>query len=429
MEMKGKRKDRGISRRSFLKAAAVAGAGATFGFPAVLRGASPKEIIIGSIQPVTGPLPDIGIAMQRGNKMAVDDVNARGGIKSMGGAKLKLLLGDCEAKEDVGRIVAERQIREGAVCLVGPFLSGVAMAIATLSEQRDTPFVIDVAALDAITAKGYKNVFRCFPKTEYFMTSMGRYLDLIIKEKKVSIKRIAVTNTGDAFGRGQGAAFIKYVKDNRLPFEIVEHIEYPMGVKDLSAEVAKMKAAKPDLLCPVARPGDAKLLIRELYKQRVELLGIISPGSPGWYEPEFVRDMEKLADYVLDNVPWVNPKSPTYKEVNTRFEKLYPGKYIDTNSGYAYLGVLVIADALERAKSTTPEALREALRKTNFKDHPMVGGPVVFDAKGDNINATTAMIQVLPDPSMDQRVKVVLPKEAATVPYVFPWKQLWERGV
>lgn len=428
--MENKKNDRsGFSRRDFLKTTAAVGAAATItGFPTILRGSTPKEIIIGSIQPVTGPLPDIGIAMQRGNKLGVDEINARGGIKSMGGAKLRLLLGDNEAKEDVGRTVAERQIKEGAVCLVGPFLSGVAMAIATLAEQRNVPFVIDVAALDAITAKGYKNVFRCFPKIEYFMNSMGKYLDLIIKEKKVSIKRIAVTNAGDAFGRGQGAAFIKYIKDKKLPFDIVEHIEYPLGVKDLSAEVAKVKAAKPDLLCPVARPGDAKLLIREMYKQRVELMGIISPGSPGWYEPEFVKDMDKLAFYVLDNVPWISPKSRKYVEANGRFEKLYPGKYLDTNSGFAYTAILVIADALERAKSTDPEALREALRKTQLKDHPMVGGPVIFDDKGDNINAVTAMVQVLPDPNIDDRVKVVLPKESAQAPYVFPWKQLWERG-
>jgi len=418
----------GIDRRTFLKTTAAAGAAAAItGFPAVVR-SQPKEIIIGSNQPVTGPLPDIGIAMQRGNKLAADEINARGGIKSLGGAKIKLLLGDNEAKEEVGRTVAERQIKEGAVVLVGPFLSGVAMAVATLAEQRNIPFVIDVAALDAITAKGYKNVFRCFPKVEYFMKSLGVYLDQIIKEKKVTIKRIAVTNAGDAFGRGQAAAFVKFVKDQKLPFEIVEHIEYPLGVKDLSAEVTKIKAAKPDVLFPVSRPGDAKLLIRELYKQRVELMGIISPGSPGWYEPEFVRDMDKLAYYVLDNVPWVNPKSPVFKEADKQFQKQYPGKYLDTNSGYAYLGVLVIADALERAKSTDPAALREALRKTNFKENPMVGGPVVFDEKGDNINATAAMVQVLPDPKIDDRVKVVLPKEAAEAPYVFPWRQLWDRG-
>jgi len=102
----------------------------------------------------------------------------------------------------------------------------------------------------------------------------------------------------------------------------VEHIEYPLGVKDLSAEVTKIKAAKPDLLCPVARPGDAKLLIRELYKQRVDLMGIISPGSPGWYEPEFVKDMDKLAYYVLDNVPWSTPRARSSKKP-TRGSKNY----------------------------------------------------------------------------------------------------------
>jgi branched-chain amino acid transport system substrate-binding protein len=421
-------KPQGIDRRTFIKTTAAAGAAAAItGFPAIVR-SQPKEIIIGSIQPVTGPLPDIGISMQRGNKMAVDEINARGGIKSLGGAKIKLLLGDNEAKEEVGRTVAERQIKEGAVCLVGPFLSGVAMAIATLAEQRNIPFVLDVAALDAITAKGYKNVFRCFPKVEYFIKGMGIYLDQILSEKKVTVKRIAVANAGDAFGRGQAAAFIKYIKEIKKQFEIVEHIEYPLGVKDLSAEVAKLKAAKPELLCPVSRPGDAKLLIREMYKQRMEVMGIISPGSPGWYEPEFVRDMDKLAYYVMDCAPWVNPKSPAFLHADKQFQKQFPGKYLDGNSGYAYLGVMVIADALERAKSTDPNALREALRKTNYKENPMVGGPVVFDEKGDNINAAVAMVQVLPDPKVDERVKVVLPKEAAEAPYVFPWKQLWDRG-
>ena len=416
-----------MNRRNFLKVSAAVGATAAIsGFPAVLR-SQPKEIPIGSVQPVTGVISDIGIACRRGNQLAVDDVNARGGIKSMGGAKLKLLLGDSEAKEEVGRTETERLIKEGAVCITGPFLSGVAMAIATLCEARRVPFVIDIAAADVITQKGYKYTFRCFPTVSTFMKSMGFYLSQIVQEKKVSIKRIAVTNTGDLFGRVQGKAFVDFVKAKKLPFaaEIVEHIEYPLGVADLSAEIAKIKAVKPDILCPVARPGDAKLMIRELYKQRVELLGIISPGSPGWYEPEFIRDMGKLGEFVMDNVPWVNPIGNMYKEVNAKFSKLYPGKYLDTNSGYAYLGVLVIADALERAKSTKADDIIEALRKTYLKQDLMVGLSVAFDSKGDNVNADAAMIQIL-----EGNVKVVLPQKAAEAKYVFPMpKQLWERGV
>jgi branched-chain amino acid transport system substrate-binding protein len=233
-----------------------------------------------------------------------------------------------------------------------------------------------------------------------------------------------VTNAGDLFGRVQGQAFVNHVKAKKLCFdaEIVEHIEYPLGVQDLSAEVAKIKAAKPDILCPVARSGDAKLLTRELYKQRVELMGIVGPGSPGWYEPEFIRDIGSLADYVLDNAPWPNVRSPKYKELNERFGKLYPGKYLDGNSGYGYLAVMVIADALERARSTKPEAIQEALRATNMKQDVMVGGPVQFTPNGDNTGANTAFLQV-----QKGEVKVVLPKEASEADLIFPAPPLWKR--
>ena len=414
-----------MNRRTFLKVSAVAGgATAISGFPAVLRAQAP-EIKIGSIQPATGVISDIGISMRRGNQLAVDNINAQGGIKSMGGAKLKLLLADTEAKEEVARSEAERLIKEGAVCLVGPFLSGNAMTIATLCEQRGVPFVMDVAAANEITQKGFKYTFRCFAISNNFANNMLLYMGQIMKDKNISKIRGVVTNTGDLFGRDQGATFLKFIKEKNFPIEVLGHIEYPLGIQDLSAEVSKIKALKPDVLFPVARPGDAKLMIRELYKQRVELRGIISPGSPGWYEPEFIRDMKALSDYVMDNVPWYNPAGKLYKQVNAEFSKKYPGKYIDTNSGYAYLGVMVIADALERAKSTKPENIVAALRKTYLKQDLMIGGAVTFDQKGDNVNADSAVVQIF-----EGSIKVVLPQKAAEAKYVYPMpKQLWERGM
>jgi branched-chain amino acid transport system substrate-binding protein len=251
------------------------------------------------------------------------------------------------------------------------------------------------------------------------------YMGQIMKEKNISKIKGVVTNTGDLFGRVQGATFLKFIKEKNFPIEVLGHIEYPLGIQDLSAEVSKIKALKPDVLFPVARPGDAKLMIRELYKQRVELQGIISPGSPGWYEPEFIRDMKALSDYVMDNVPWYNPVGKMYKQVNAEFLKKYPGKYIDTNSGYAYLGVMVIADALERAKSTKPENIVAALRKTYLKQDLMVGGAVTFDQRGDNVNADSAIVQIF-----EGSIKVVLPQKAAEAKYVYPTpKQLWERGM
>jgi branched-chain amino acid transport system substrate-binding protein len=414
-----------MNRRTFLKYSAAVGATAAIsGVPTLLRAQAP-EIKIASIQPVTGVISDIGISMRRANQMAVDDINAKGGIKSKGGAKLKLLLADTEAKEEVARTEAERVIKEGAVCLVGPFLSGNAMTIATLCEQRNVPFVMDVAAADDITRKGFKNTFRVFPTTTKFADSMLFYMTRIMKDKNISKIKGVLTNTGDLFGRVQGATFKKTLADKKFPIELLGHIEYPLGIQDLSAEVSKIKALKPDVLFPVARPGDAKLMIRELYKQRVELRAIISPGSPGWYEPEFIRDMKAISDYVMDNVPWNNPKGKMYKEVNDAFSKKFPGKYIDTNSGYAYLGVLVIADALGRSKSTKAEDIIAALKKTYLKQDLMVGLAVSFDERGDNINADTALIQII-----GQALKVVLPDKAAEAQYIYPMpKQLWERGM
>lgn len=418
-----------MDRRTFLKVTGAAGLGltvSTFGVPTLLR-AAPKPIKIGSVQPVTGPLAFIGQGQRKANMLAVDYINSQGGIKSLGGAKLELLLGDSESKAEVGRSEADRLIKEGAVALIGPFQSGVAMAIATLCEQRQVPFVMDVAANDAITKKGYTYTFRIFVRGSSFAKSAVHYIKQITEETHTAPKRAVLTNTGDPFGKAQSGGFLKALKKSGLPIEIVEHIVYPLGIQDLSAEVAKIKAAKPDLLFPVSRPGDSALMTRELYKQRVELMGIISPGSPGWYEPKVIRDMGKLIYYVLDTAPWTNPESPVYK----RASKNLLAKYdltMDLASGCAYTGMLVIGDALQRAGSTEPEAIVAALHKTNFKDHPMVGGPVVFNKNGDNINATCALLQVLPDPDPAKRVKIVLPKEYAQAKYVFPAPQMWERG-
>ncbi len=423
-------KKKTMDRRSFIKKTGllgIAAATANFGVPMLLR-AAPKTIKIGSVPPVTGPLAVIGQGQRRANLMAVDYINANGGIKSMGGAKLELLLGDSETKPAVGRTEADRLINNGASLIVGPFQSGAAMAIATLCEQRQVPFVMDVAALDAITKKGYKYTFRVFITAGGLIGGAIKYLKMVTESSGVMPKRAVVTNTADPFGKGMSGGFIKFLQKSGLPIEIVERVQFPLGIKDLSAEVAKIKAARPDIIFPVSRPGDSVLLVRELFKQRVELMGIFGPGSPGWYEQEVIKDLGKLLHYVMVNLPWINPTSPIYNRANADYLKKH-GRFLDTNSAYAYTGILVIADVLERAASTKPDDIVAALKKTNIADHPLVGGPIKFDAKGDNTGARTALIQIQPDNDPLKKAKIVLPKSfAQSDKIVFPAPQLWERG-
>jgi len=132
--------------------------------------------------------------------------------------------------------------------------------------------------------------------------------------------------------------------------------------------------------------------------------------------------MGKLADFIMDSPPWVNPKSPMFKKVNARYQKRFNKGPMDTNSAYAYEGVMIIADALERAKSTEADKIVAALRKTNIQEHITLGGPIVFDKNGDNPNAITGMLQ-----NLKGRTRLVLPKEFGEVDYIFPAPNLWER--
>jgi len=110
--------------------------------------------------------------------------------------------------------------------------------------------------------------------------------------------------------------------------------------------------------------------------------------------------------------------------VAEEFARRSGGKALDTNSGYPYDAIIVLADVLERAKSTDPDAIVDAIKKTNFADPIMVSsGPVRFNEVGDNPNASCAMIQILKGKAL-----VVHPNEVAEGKLVFPAPKFWERA-
>src|SRR5438034_9960028 len=143
-----------LTRRTFL---ATTAAGAAAGFPRPLR-AQPKTFKLGVTHPVTGPLAEPGQACRLGAQMAADAINAAGGIKSLGGMKLELLLGDTQTKPDLGRLEAERVVNQGARMLMGSFDSGSTAAMVSVAQQKRVPFLVDIAAADPITANVAKAV-------------------------------------------------------------------------------------------------------------------------------------------------------------------------------------------------------------------------------------------------------------------------------
>ena len=416
------------SRRRFLEAAGAAAAVAAAGFPAVLR-AQPKAIKIGAIHPVTGGLAEIGQACRLGAQMAADAVNAAGGVKAMGGARLEILPGDSQSQPDVARTEAERLINAGAVILTGAFHSQHTAAIVPVAQQKRVPFLIDISAADPITlnvAKSVKEgqqkvqyVYRNFVTTAVFGKKAVQFMTEIFADAKVAPKRVVLMYSNDLFGQTQARQFQAAVDALKPPFSVVETIPFPENSTDLSTEVSKAKAAKPDIIAPVVRPTTAILLLQELAKQRVEIMGVVSPGTPGLYEKGQIEQLKELIENVLDNVPWPNFKNPRTVKIAEEYAKRSGGKGFDTNSGYSYEAVLVMADVFERARTPEADAVVDAIKKTRFPDPIMVSaGPIVFNEAGDNANASTALIQI-----REQKPQVVWPREAAQTKYLFPVKK------
>jgi len=416
------------SRRRFLEAAGAAAAVAAAGFPAVLR-AQPKAIKIGAIHPVTGGLAEIGQACRLGAQMAADAVNAAGGVKAMGGARLEILPGDSQSQPDVARTEAERLINAGAVILTGAFHSQHTAAIVPVAQQKRVPFLIDISAADPITlnvAKSVKEgqqkvqyVYRNFVTTAVFGKKAVQFMTEIFADAKVAPKRVVLMYSNDLFGQTQARQFQAAVDALKPPFSIVETIPFPENTTDLSTEVSKAKAAKPDIIAPVVRPTSAILLLQEMAKQRVEIMGVVSPGTPGLYEKGQIEQLKELIENVLDNVPWPNFKNPRTVKIAEEYARRSGGKGFDTNSGYSYEAVLVMADVFERARTTEADTVVDAIKKTRFADPIMVSaGPIVFNEAGDNANASTALIQI-----REQKPQVVWPREAAQTKYVFPVKK------
>jgi branched-chain amino acid transport system substrate-binding protein len=414
-----------LHRRTFLKAAGTAAGAAALGFPAVLRAQAPT-LKVGVVHPITGPLAEPGQACRLGAQMAADAINAAGGIKSLNGVKLELVLGDTQTKAELGRTEAERVINQGAQMLMGSFDSGSTAAMVPVVQQRRIPFLVDIAAADPITAnvanavkegkQKTQYVYRNFPTGSSFGRKAVQYFTEVFQEAKVSPKRVVLMYCNDLFGQNNAKGFQAAHAAAKPSWDIVDVIPWPEPPQDLSTEVSRAKAAKPDIIAPITRPASAQLLLPEIRKQRVEIMGIVGPGSPGLYEAGQLAALKEDLDYVMSSLPWANFKNPRTQAVAAEYLKRSNGKTFDTNSGYSYDGMMLIADVLERAKSTDPDAIVEALRKSNWSGGLMqYAGPVVFNEIGDNPNAVTTMIQIL-----GGKPVAVWPKEAAVQKFVFP---------
>ena len=401
-----------MDRRQFSKTVAAVGAAAAFS-PLNVR-AQAQKLKIGVLLPRSGVQGFIGQSCQMGADIAPPL------IKELLGVDVELMNADTESNVDTARTRAERLIQEGAHLLVGPFDSGAALAIAQVAEQRGVPFVVNIAAAPQLTEQGYKFVFRNFPTAiDLTVNGLGLIGDLF-RATNVAPRTAVFMHVNDTFGQAmRGGISATLPRLTQLPFRIVDTISYDPAAKDLSVEVSKAKAANADFLLIVCRLNDAIIMRREIVKQRWNMMGMVSPGSPGIYEDQFHKALGKLSDYCISNNPWYNPKTKMTAAVIRQMAKQFPKDKISghgANVSYTFESILIAADSYKRAGSTNPKALADAIRQTNIIDRVSLGGPIKFNAKGQVEGNLSACLQ-----NRDGEARVVLPESAAVMKPVFPW--------
>jgi len=397
-----------LSRRRLLAGAAAAST--LLAAPPIVR-AQAKALKIAVILPRSGYLAPAGQSCHRGAVIAPK-------VLADYGYQVELTHIDFESNVDTARTQTERAIADGAQCMVGAFESGATLAIAQVCEQRQVPFVINIAAAPPITEQGYKYLVRNFQTGGQLLSNGLRLIKDLMAETKVDFKTAVFLHANDTFGTSMRTAMDKMFPAAQMPFQLAESIAYDPKAQDLTVEVTKIRAINPELVLVITRASDAIKLVRDMVRQRFEPKAIISPGSPGLYDEEFYQALGPLSDFVIYNLPWANPKAPMTQALEAAFKPAHPNNRFAVdcfNVGFTYEALLIAANAFKRAGTANGPELMAAVRATDIADHVMTGGPIKFDEKGQSNNIGAVVVQ-----NRNRTPTVVLPAATATMTPALP---------
>jgi branched-chain amino acid transport system substrate-binding protein len=400
-----------LSRRKFLRSTAL-GATAVADLlhaPAILR-AQGAAVKIGVLHPVSGALSYSGQQGRLGATMAIDDVNASGGIKALGGAKFDPMLGDAQSTPDGGNAEVEKMNAAAVCAVVGGYASAICLSASQTAARYELPYVVDVGVVDSIVTRGLKNTFRFGPGFGVIAKTALDNLVTINNQAGKPAKTVMIVHEDSAFGAGLAKLLNAQLPDRG--FQVLETISHPTPTREFENVVLKIKAQNPDLVIPADYYNEYVLLARTMQQQRVRPKGIYSVLGGAASSYKFVKEFPEAAQYIMDCNHWFDPKNPKALDLKKRVED--KGQFYTYEVYMNYSCILLLADAIERAASTDRAKITEALASSTFSGHVMPYGPTKF-VDGQNQGAAPVNTQVL-----GKDIQVILPAQFASAKPVFP---------
>src|SRR5579863_6979278 len=344
-------------RRDFLaqSAGGAIAAGALAGFGIARPARAAEAINIGGLYPVTGSFAQIGQGCVNAAKLAVQMVNDAGGIKSLGGAKLNLVISDVQSDPTVTRTETDRLIGSyKPSALHGCFASALTL-IASEVAERAKVLLITGSSTDQLN-QGRHYTFTPFARASQFAKAQLEMAKLVSDKPKV-----AVVFENTAFGTSTSKGLREQAPGEGV--EIVLFEPYSAGFTDASPLINKVKASGANMLFPVSYLNDLILIIRAI--KQVGLKVGINGGSGGFVVPDFYKNVGKLAEGLQGVAHWNHDMSADCEKVNAVYKKQY-GQFLFEYAGGLVAQTFMIAGALEHARSTDPQKVRDALAALEF---------------------------------------------------------------
>jgi branched-chain amino acid transport system substrate-binding protein len=395
------------------------------------------EIRIGCIYPLTGPVGQAGINNKNAIELAEEIVNTTkykhlnvplagaGGLPNLKGAKVKVIFADHQGKPDLGLSEAERMItQEKIVALTGCYHSSVTETASMVAERMKFPFYNFESSSAKLTERGLKWFFRSSPHDGTFSEAMFAFVKEYGQKKNIKFKTIAVMYEDTLYGKD--SARVEKELAAAAGYKVVADIPFRRSATSLTSEIQKLKMANPDIFFPTAYISDAILMTKTAKELHYDPPMVMAQDS-GHTEPSYVEAMGKDIDGICSREEFsmdLVKHKPMIAELNQMYKERF-GRDFSGPAARAFVGFLALCDAINRAGSTDPEAIRKAIRETNIPGDKLLTPwrGIKFDEKGQNVLVDAIVIQY----QDGGKRYTIFPFNLATKEIIFPIPKWSER--
>ncbi len=347
------------------------------GFPMIGR-AAVDPVNIGALYPVTGSMAQIGLQCVAAAKLAVEMINQEGGIKSLGGAKINLIISDVQSDTTVTRTETDRLITSNKLSAIhGCYASALTLIASEVAERAKVPLVTGSSS-DMLNKGGRSYTFTPFSRASQFALAQLQMAKLVSEKPKV-----AVIFENTAFGTSSSNGLKEQAVTEGV--EIVMFEPYSAGLTDAAPLINKVKASGANMLFSVSYLNDLILIVRTIKQFGLKIA--VNGGSGGFVMEDFYKNVGTAAEGLMGVAHWNHDMSPDAQRVNAEYKKRN-GEFLFESAGSTMSITYMLADSIERAASRDPQKVREALANIDVSHGYAAMGPsgrVKFGPDGRNI--------------------------------------------